>query len=243
MVFKFLTLINIPLFSNHLDGRAFSEAELHSVLSSKITFLRENFKSRDDFNSYVYRCYNCVQNCDYSVVYITKIVAVLMTVLSSLQTTFIQGDMKQAADTLNFIMTGLSVTILLTNAVSGTVIREIYQTAHDRSKSEFDGPFWEIPNIEEDTWGDLSVQTQTSQKTPPGAASVAAGGTNVSTAGGAVARDKSLNLIALGTSTKNNNSGMFKVDALSGLSMDNAVSPKETSTTSSSAAADLEAQQ
>ncbi len=247
MVFKFLTLINIPLFSKHLDGRAFSAPEMHSVLSSKKTFLRENFRNRDDFNSYVYRCYNCVQNCDYSVVYITKLVAVLMAVLSTLQTTFIQGDLKQAANTLNYVMTALSVSILLTNAVSGTVIREIYQTAHDRSQSEFDGPFWEIPNIENDIWGDRSEQTQTSQKfvgSSNGAASVSESGDGVSAAsgfaGGAVG-DRSVNLIALGSTPVNNSSssssGLSDVTAIGGLSTDSAVSPKDTSTTSSSAAA------
>ena len=85
---------------------------------------------------------SCIKNCDYAMELTPKLVAVLMTILSTLQTLAIQSNLSRIADIINYTMTALSVSVLLINVVSGTVIRQLYQTSLDTCRKEFDAEFW-----------------------------------------------------------------------------------------------------
>jgi len=136
------SVINIPLFSEKYNVNTISKAEKQELLSRKITFLKSKFKGRGDFNKYLDHCDSCIENCDYAMELTPKLVSVLMAILSTLQTVVIQSNLSHIADIINFVMTALSISILLINAVSGTVIRKLYQTSIERCRSEFDGKFW-----------------------------------------------------------------------------------------------------
>ena len=146
------SVINVPSFSTqfitkkaeeeHEQDNTIREKEEHELLERKKAFLNSKFSHRKDFYDYLDHCDSCIKNCDYAMELTPKLVAVLMTILSTLQTLAIQSNLSRIADIINYTMTALSVSVLLINAVSGTVIRKLYQTSLETCRKEFDAEFW-----------------------------------------------------------------------------------------------------
>ncbi len=120
----------------------------------KITFLRKSFpKGREQFDHFIRDCFNFVETCDKYVHFCAKFLSVVVAVLSTIQTALIRGGQDDSANIFNYVITALTVGAVLLGCIYGVIIRGVYQSAYERSQSEFDvDSFWRIPNIAERIW-------------------------------------------------------------------------------------------